>query len=766
MASFNPFEIRNPLEGRTNNTTNFYNELRRDNHNQHEGSPLLRSEELSDEEVTRLLFKTKLRRMIRYTLLIKGAVLMVCSVAIVAVGWALFAPTSAVTELHRPHFLPTLLAVVDPETNNFVYALNNTLYERMLHSVEYVMEDPTEVHTQQQRKRLCKNQKCELPQIWLDKASISANDYNDNGGSSSVTLTWTMGRDGKHDNVVLQDSDVIALYCQDNDNPEGFLEAATIAQAKATSARNGGSTPGNTWYIPRFPTLRQDSCHFRLYLVTESNVKNWSNPKHLSTDTQWQYIHVASTEPFTIENARETPTAIHLAYSDTFSTMIVQFTTGTMSTDSVQAVPLVRFSEVISRSQPHITIASSDFEIAEGISDTYTASDMCQEPANQTEAGKFYPPGLLHTVEIHNLKASTAYQYQVGMSVNGSVSVWSEPSTFVTAPNDGDEKYSEFSYIVYGDQGCPETGCDDGKKWLSAMMKRESDVTSIHHFGDISYANGAAHMWDAWFEMIEPFSTKIPLMIAIGNHEYDHSAGGKVKDPSGVQTDDGYQPSWGNFLGNDSGGECGVPMAKRFRMPRSLKSNGVFWYSYNHGMVHTVVISSEHDLSVGSPQYRFLEHDLEQVNRSITPWVVLESHRPLYEGESGDHWMANNLVGDAMRDEIEDLLYVHNVDLVLAGHYHEYHRTCQGLYRSLCDSNGPVHITIGAAGAALDDFYASTTVYDKTWTARYLQGVYGYGKIEGNEKSLRFTFIRHGNIDDPMGGQILDSLIIPRRSLV
>jgi hypothetical protein len=71
----------------------------------------------------------------------------------------------------------------------------------------------------------------------------------------------------------------------------------------------------------------------------------------------------------------------------------------------------------------------------------------------------------------------------------------------------------------------------------------------------------------------------------------------------------------------------------------------------------------------------------------------------------------------------------------------------------------------GAAGAPLDDFYASTTTYDKPWTAKYLQGVYGYGKLEGNETFLHFSFVRHGDVDDPQGGEVLDSLFIPRKSL-
>jgi hypothetical protein len=272
-------------------------------------------------------------------------------------------------------------------------------------------------------------------------------------------------------------------------------------------------------------------------------------------------------------------------------------------------------------------------------------------------------------------------------------------------------------------------------------------------------------MWDAWFEMIKPFSHSLPLMIAIGNHEYDYLSGGLGKDPSGVGIDHGYHPDWGNFL-DESGGECGVPMAKRFHMPSSFESNGVFWYSFNHGIVHTVVISSENDLSIGSSQYRFLEHDLRHVDRSVTPWVVLETHRPLYEGESGEHWMSNTIVGEKMRSEIEDLLYTYEVDLVLGGHYHEYHRTCSGLYQGVCDSNGPIHITIGAAGAPLDDFYASVTTYDKPWTARYLPGVYGYGKLSGNMTAMQFQFIRHGDEEKDGGGEVLDAVWIHRKKIL
>jgi hypothetical protein len=248
-------------------------------------------------------------------------------------------------------------------------------------------------------------------------------------------------------------------------------------------------------------------------------------------------------------------------------------------------------------------------------------------------------------------------------------------------------------------------------------------------------------------------------MVAVGNHEYDHTdGGGPGKDPSGVETAHGFMPSWGNFA-EDSGGECGVPTAKRFHMPSSPHSNGVFWYSFDYGLLHTVVISSEHDLSPGSPQYLFLENDLASVDRIKTPWVVLELHRPLYEGEGSGGWRANNVVGKAMRDEFENLLVVHQVDLVLAGHYHEYQRTCDGLYKGQCGNGGPIHVTVGSAGAKLDAGFELVNF----WTDHFIKGEFGYGRITvANRTDMHFEFVLHGPVKDERAGSVLDDVWIHR----
>ena len=210
-------------------------------------------------------------------------------------------------------------------------------------------------------------------------------------------------------------------------------------------------------------------------------------------------------------------------------------------------------------------------------------------------------------------------------------------------------------------------------------------------------------------------------------------------------------------MGDDSGGECGVPTSKRFRMPSSsTNSNGVFWYSYNFATTHTIVLSSEHDMSIGSPQHAWLVRDLKSVNRTQTPWVMLELHRPLYEGQM--YWGDNN-VGIGMRIEIERLLYDYQVDVVFAGHYHSYFRTCDGLFRSKCDNGGPTHLTIGTAGASLE----VAPFYKSYWTRKHIVRQYGYGRVTVmNSTAMKFEFVKAGPKEDPEAGKILDRVWIKR----
>ena len=100
-------------------------------------------------------------------------------------------------------------------------------------------------------------------------------------------------------------------------------------------------------------------------------------------------------------------------------------------------------------------------------------------------------------------------------------------------------------------------------------------------------------------------------------------------------------------------------------------SNPPFWYSFEFGAIHVTTLSSEHDLSPGSMQYRWLQADLANVDRCSTPWLMVMSHRPLYVVYPHT---SNRDVGAHLRDSLEDLLIEYRVDMVVSGHVHSYYR--------------------------------------------------------------------------------------------
>ena len=100
---------------------------------------------------------------------------------------------------------------------------------------------------------------------------------------------------------------------------------------------------------------------------------------------------------------------------------------------------------------------------------------------------------------------------------------------------------------------------------------------------------------------IEPIASQVPYMTCPGNHEWHY-----------------------NFSNYKA----------RFNMPGDDNNN--MFFSFDIGPVHFVSISTEfyYFLNFGLmqvvSQYKWLEADLAGVDRSLTPWVVLYGHRPMY----------------------------------------------------------------------------------------------------------------------------------------
>ena len=416
-------------------------------------------------------------------------------------------------------------------------------------------------------------------------------------------------------------------------------------------------------------------------------------------------------------NANEA-THVHIAYGDRVDQIYVSYLT-----NSSQYVPKCQYG----LSPTSLTMVQT------GTTTTYKASDMCEAKATIVGPQNFIDPGFMHTMLLADLRPSTTYYYRVGTDEHG----WSQVYSFTNRPAD---KQEPVYIIAYGDMGLApvEPGA---KSTLERLITRvnSTNVTSVLHIGDISYARGVGALWDAFMTQVEPIAARVPYMTSIGNHEYDHETGGD-KDPSHAPGQGGFRPGWGDY-GKDSGGECAVPMVHRFHSPSN--GNSLFWYSFDVGPAHVLLYSVEHDFRPNSPQYNWIEKDLRSVNRSQTPWLITGSHREMYTSEelsSGEVEITTNL-----QLHIEPLFYQYHVDLNLFGHLHSYERTCP-VYKNKCVANGVTHVLIGMAGQNID-----TGKYNHVEWSKYHDQQYGYSTLYINQTYLHFTY--YHSSDDKIADQ-------------
>ena len=271
------------------------------------------------------------------------------------------------------------------------------------------------------------------------------------------------------------------------------------------------------------------------------------------------------------------PKGIHISLTESPSAINIQFSTATIGKAVV---------EIAEKSNP------AETKKYDGESTTYQASDMCI--SNQsTHAKEFVPPGQLHTVKVTDLKVNTEYIYRAGISTGQGIR-WSDytgfrspkPPGFISKV--GNNSKPALTFLALADQGIengtitgcpfkPGSGAGRNVTRLITTLTLNQTIDSIHIVGDLSYADGSTNVWEQYMNMIQPFASRVPTMVVVGNHDYDYAKGdGSKTDGSGVKTDKVFHPAWGGQSFHDEGGECGVPFAKRFAAPNN--GNSVFWY--------------------------------------------------------------------------------------------------------------------------------------------------------------------------------------------
>ncbi|TMW69458.1 hypothetical protein Poli38472_001614 [Pythium oligandrum] len=542
----------------------------------------------------------------------------------------------------------------------------------------------------------------------LEDSLRTVDDDDDDGdGDSSVVLTAYPPVINDGEDLVVSWSgvpsphakDFVALSCGPRMHSRDFLATVNVDP----------STPS-----VRFPSLYMMRCN---YSVVYFNY----NPKVADVRALAE-LQIAMKESF---NA---PKQGHIALTSQKDEMAVMFNSASMKT------PQVRYG----------TTPDALTNIASGTFTTYKASDMCEAPANITAQVWFRDPGYMHKVILKKLTLGTRYFYCFGNDEDG----WSSVYSFKSRP---DSSVQTAKFIAYADMGV-----ESAPAATSTAVRSYQDVLNgyddfLLHFGDISYARGHAHMWDEFFHIIEPYATRVPYMVSIGNHEYDYMTGGKAHDPSGAAGDDdrmNFHPGWANY-GDDSSGECSVPMFHRWHAPEN--GHGIYWYSFDYGGVHVIQMSSEHNWMRGSEQYKWIENDLKNVDRSKTPWVVLTAHRMMYTTQLGEDADLN--VSKYYRKEMEDLLWTYKVNLMLVGHQHSYERSC-AVRDGKCtkDDVGPVHIIVGSAGAGLETRGFSKDIGE--WSVAHVND-WGYLRVASTPSEMKIQFVLNRN------GVVYDEVTLP-----
>lgn len=243
--------------------------------------------------------------------------------------------------------------------------------------------------------------------------------------------------------------------------------------------------------------------------------------------------------------------------------------------------------------------------------------------------------GQWHLATLRDLKPNTHYYYRIG---SGAI-VQSQSKG--SAPLAATEMQSFHTYpgatgtITFGVIG--DSGTGDATQATMAQVLTNLKPNLVLHTGDVVYPRGADCFYQSrFYQPYQNLISAVPFYPTLGNH--------------------------------DLKSQQGKAYFTTFALPANNPEQSERFYSFDAGSVHFVSLDSElyhGDGDVTAQQQKsWLEHDLASTKQ---PWKVVYLHRPLYS--SGEHG------GDStIRDDLAPVFAKYHVNVVFAGHDHDYER--------------------------------------------------------------------------------------------
>ncbi len=294
-----------------------------------------------------------------------------------------------------------------------------------------------------------------------------------------------------------------------------------------------------------------------------------------------------------------------------------------------------------------------------------------------------------HRYKITDLKTSTKYYYRVIVETDTFT------GNFYTGPK---SEATKTTFLAYGDTRSNPADHDKvAERIIAAYQKDENAQTIIINSGDLVRNGDDEEDWDRQFfdpsyKNIQKLFGTLPYLAAMGNHE-----------------------------------KTGQLFAKYY--PHPFYTDRYYW-SFDYGPAHIVIIDQYTPYSSGSAQYQWLENDLSATGKH---WKFIIMHEP---GWSAKEWRNN----EDVQKYIQPLCKKYGIQMVIVGHNHFYARAYV---------DGVVHITSGGGGAGLydpDPTFPNLVIVNKS---------HHFCKIAIDGDSLQFTAIKHD-------GEIIDefSLVV------